>query len=191
MSATCSYQTNPLQNGADGACLAQQSVPAGCPIYFVTSQDAPPSAFTISVIDAHGSPVTATATTSSLGIAEGRDSYVDLNDCSCPTVSAPITIHLFATQVPAAKAGDFVAVDLSGAPFEGPPVEITAAASCPPPDWQVDFSHLTACDPCQSPEPHKPDGYACGVGSGPSGLVVAALVVVAVQRAARRRHRTA
>jgi len=189
MPAACDYQSGDfIPDMSYGVCMAQPSVPAGCPIYFVTTQMVATNGFTIGVSDAQGHPVTATATTTAHGTGQASDTYTDFFDCSCPRVTDQIQTFQFATSIPAAKAGDVVMIQMPSESSPNAMVQITAAAPCPSPSWDVAFSLETPCDLCPGDPPgdpmppHSPGGAGCSIGGQPGLAIALFAAFVALRR---------
>jgi hypothetical protein len=183
MAITCEYTSSSFQPDTTyDTCMAQASVPEGCPIYFITPTDVPIHLLTISVTDAQGNQVTATPTTTSLGTGPGYDTFTDFNDCSCPQVTVPMTTYRFATQIPAAHAGDFVTIDFTNTPSPDSSVSITDPAPCPAVDWPADYAVLSPCDRCQPPLPTAGHGGGCAAGDDSPALALATLAVALMVR---------
>jgi uncharacterized protein (TIGR03382 family) len=162
------------------ACSDQLSVPAGCPITFVTGADLVGSDVAMGLLGSDGrtTPIASTATL--VDTVSQTFTLPDEDSCDCAPTPIAIPFERFSVAVPSAVAGDVLELDYLG--FAGPPfqVQVTAAAPCGPLQWP-DVEISLACDRC----PAQPsDSNGCGAAGAPT-LAIAGLALAMMLR--RRR----
>ena len=148
------------------ACIIETSVPAGCPLHFVTGAMPSLSSVTVDLVASDGT-MTQVASAATL-VGTVSPSYVLPDELSCDCAPTPTTIPFerFAVAVPGAAAGETLEVQFPG--YSGPPdeVEVGPAAACGTPQWPTDIQVALACDRCPPPPGDAPRDEA-GVGTAP------------------------
>lgn len=136
--------------------MAEYSVPAGCPMHFVTAAEVMPSQVMV-----NGGSSTATLVDTQVVQLD----TVDVFSCSCDHVTQGVTFQRFAVTSQGLQAGDYASIDWVG--YSGPvgSIAITAAGACPTVEWPTDYQAAIACDRC----PVDPIGSDSGSGSGSGG----------------------
>lgn len=176
--ADCRYENGYYDPGFDGACIAETSAPAGCPIHFVTPQAQLPAMFTVH----RGTQnITLPATTSlveTVGVPLG---LVDPIDCDCARTDATVPFDRQALRLTGAMVGDTVEF-ASGHLHVSQIVAITAPAPCPAVVWPTHIELATQCDRCPR---QPPASSSCSTSDGTGWLAAA----IALGLAARRRRR--
>jgi len=176
--AECRYQNGYYDPGFDGACVADTSVPAGCPVHFVTPHAQATAMFTV---HRGAQDITLPATTSLVESVGVPLSLVDPTDCDCTRTDATVPFDRQALTLTGASAGDAVEF-VSGHLYVPQLVAITAAAPCPAVVWPAHVELATQCDRC----PRQPPASAsCSTGGG--GGWLAAAIVLGLAGGRRRR----
>jgi MYXO-CTERM domain-containing protein len=141
--ADCTYQNGYYDPGLDGACVADTSVPAGCPVHFITPPQ-PPATFTVH----RGSQdITLPATASIVETVGVPVSLVDPLDCDCTRTQTTMSFDRQALALTGAQAGDTVSF-APGHLYAPQVVKITAAGPCPEVVWPTRIVVATQCDLC-------------------------------------------
>lgn len=176
--ANCRYQNGYYDPGFDGACIAETSAPAGCPVHFVTPHTQATAMF---AVHRGTQDITLPATTSLVETVGVLLSLVDPLDCDCTRTDATVPFDRQALMLTGTKAGDAVEF-ASGHLYVPQIVTITAAAPCSAVVWPTHFELATQCDRCTQP----PASSSCSTGSGGGWLAAAVALVLAGGR--RRRY---
>jgi MYXO-CTERM domain-containing protein len=178
--ADCRYQNGYYDPGFDGACVAETSAPAGCPVHFVTPHTQATAIFTV---HRGTQDITLLATTSLVETVGVPLSLVDPADCDCTRTDATVLFDRKALMLTGAQASD--TVEFASGHLHLPQiVAITAAAPCPTVVWPTQFEVATQCDRCPR-EP--PASSSCSTGSGGGWLAAAIAFGLAGRRRRRRR----
>src|SRR6185369_4778677 len=101
--AQCTYHTDYYAPKSPGVCVAETTVPVGCPIHVIVPPDARPERYTPTV----GS-MTATASVAMVGVLAIPASEVDVNSCECATRSYVASFDQLALTIAGLHAGDVV-----------------------------------------------------------------------------------
>ena len=151
------------QPWAEQACMAEYSVPAGCPIHFVTAATVMPSDVTVT----DGSGSAAASTTTLVDSQVVQLDTIDVYSCNCDHTTESWTFQRFAVAAPSLQAGDYATISWPG--FSGPAasVSITAAAACPTVEWPSSYVSAIACDRCPQDPIGSGSGSDPGSGAGP------------------------
>jgi MYXO-CTERM domain-containing protein len=169
------------------ACLAEATVPLGCPIYLVAPHGVVDVTATSTVVGRPYQPVTLASQTVLDDTVTEQMHTVDVYSCDCARETLAIQFDRLALSLTDAHEGDMLSVGASyGNPSQNM-VTLEAAGPCPPPVWPTFFEQATACDRCPGydPSPNKDSGGCAAtgeVGGLPAALLVAGLL------AARRRR---
>jgi MYXO-CTERM domain-containing protein len=179
--ADCRYENGYYDPGFDGACVAEISAPAGCPVHFVTPRAQAPTTFTV---HRGTQDITLPSTMSVLETVGVPLSLVDPVDCDCAHTDATVLFDRQALMLTGAQAGDIV--EFASGHLHAPQiVSITAAApACPAVEWPAHLELATQCDRC----PVQPPASASCSTSRDGGWLAAA---IALGLAGRRRRRAA
>jgi 1-acyl-sn-glycerol-3-phosphate acyltransferase len=168
------------------ACLAETTVPLGCPIYLVAPHGVVDVTATSTVIGRAYQPVTLASKTVLDDTVTEQMHTVDVYSCDCARETLAIQFDRLALSLTDAHEGDMVSVGASyGNPSQNM-VNIEAAGPCPPPVWPSFFEQATACDRCPGYDssPSQNAG-GCATAGGLGGLPV--VMLVAGLLVARRR----
>lgn len=169
------------------ACLAEATVPLGCPIYLVAPHGVVDVTATSTVIGRAYQPVTLASQTVLDATVTEQMHTVDVYSCDCARETLAVPFDRLVLSLTDAREGDTVSV---GASYDNPSqnmVYIDAAGPCPPPVWPSFFEQATACDRCPGydPSPAK-DAGGCATTGDLGGL--AAMLVAGVLALRRRRR---
>jgi hypothetical protein len=174
--ADCTYQNGYYDPGFDGACVAETSAPAGCPVHFVTPHAQATAMFTV---HRGTQDIKLSATTSLVETVGVPLSLVDPVDCDCARMDATVPFDRQALMLTGLKADDAVEF-ASGHLYVPQIVAITAAGPCPAVVWPTQIVVATQCDRCPR---QPPSSSSCSAGGG--GWLAAAITLGLVAR--RRR----
>lgn len=174
-------------------CMAETSVPAGCPVHFVTGAPIDPQQLQAFLLQSDGTKPQTPSSATVVGSDDRTFTLPDEFSCDCTPTQVGISFQRIAVDIPAATAGD--SVTLWGVGYEAGPLEIefTAPAPCPEPQWPEQYSVGLACDRCPDPDTDGdgvPDDQesdfdvGCAVGGDPS-VILAGLALLPLLR--RRR----
>jgi MYXO-CTERM domain-containing protein len=185
--AQCTFHTDYYAPKSPGVCVADPSVPVGCPIHVIAPSGSRPETYAPTVgLD----PVTAVAKT--LGVLALPGSEVDVNSCDCATRSFVASFDQLELTIAGLHDGDTVSFQADEAADESQ-VRITAAGACPPPAWPSSVHVAARCDRCPTMDPTDPpapphdEPAAAGCSGSPGGSWIVGLVVLGL--VARRRTR--
>jgi len=179
--AECRYQNGYYDPGFDGACVAETSAPAGCPVHFVTPRAQAAAMFTV---HRGTQDITLPAATSLVETVGVPLSLVDPIDCDCARTDATVLFDRQALMLTGAIAGDAVEF-ASGHLYVPQIISITAAGPCPAVAWPTQFQVATQCDRCPR-EPASSASCSMGGGGGGGGWLAAAITLGLVARRRRR-----
>jgi len=184
--AACTYHADYYhpENWAGAVCVADVSVPEGCPIHVVVPQGVPTPAPSVS---RSGQPVTVTSTAVVEATVVERVGEKDFESCDCHGTMEMVPFDQVTVTVSGARGGDVVVFSADGSADEVI-TTIAAPGTCPPPVWPVWFGVVGPCDMCPIPpaEPPRSDAGCSATASG-SGLLGLVLAVGVVYRRRRRR----
>lgn len=184
----------------ESACVADEMVPAGCPVHFVIGTQLPDGSVTADRVGSGGTTTPLASTTTLVDTVTQTFSLPDEFSCDCAPTETAIGFSRYAVAVPGAKAGDVIGLEIGGisTPFA---YQIVAAGPCPAPDWPTDYEVALACDRCPGSDV-PPDGglpgdpvtppedHGCAVGGAPGVLAALLLLPLARRRRVHRRGRS-
>jgi MYXO-CTERM domain-containing protein len=177
--ADCTYQNSYYDPGFDGACVAGTSVPAGCPVHFVTPRGQPPATFTVHRGTQDITLPAATSTVETVGVPL---SVVDPVDCDCTRTDTTVPFDRQALQLTGTQPGDTVEL-APGHLRLAQVVAITAAAPCPAVVWPTQIVLATQCDRC----PRQPSSSSCSGTTEHGGGWLAGAITLGLIACRRRR----
>jgi MYXO-CTERM domain-containing protein len=181
--ADCRYQNGYYDPGFDGACVAETSAPAGCPVHFVTPRAQERATFTV---HRGTQDITLPATTAVVETVGVPMSLVDPVDCDCTRTDATVLFDRQALMLTGARPGDTVEL-ASGHLYAPQIVAITAAVpACPAVAWPARIELATQCDLCPR---QSPASSSSGCSTSRDGSWFAAVIALGLAACRRRRAR--
>jgi uncharacterized protein (TIGR03382 family) len=162
------------------ACGGELSVPAGCPITFVTAADVTAAEVSIDLLGSNDTRKPIDSDAMLFETVLQTYALADQSNCSCAVTPTTIAFQRFSVRVPSAAAGDRFELEGFGNDVD---FQITTAAPCGPLQWPPAIDVSVDCERCAPPPP--PDAQeGCGAAGAPA-FAIAGLALLVVTR--RRR----
>ncbi len=140
----------------NGVCVAQASVPTGCPAYFIAPHGTAPESLAPTL------PTGVTSTTALVDTVDESIATKDVYSCECAASVATVAFDRYTLTLAGAHEGDLIDFSATSSADEDR-VTLGPMGPCPGPIWPDTFIELTACDLCP-----VDSGSGSGSGSGSS-----------------------